>query len=82
MAPESDHAVLLQELRALEREYDCRGVETAGVCAGQVDAPVRLGRYRITAKLGAGSFGVIYKGYDEALRRDVAIKVPHRHRCR
>jgi hypothetical protein len=46
----------------------------------EVEPPSRLGRYRITAQLGAGSFGVVYRGYDEELRRDVAIKVPHRHR--
>jgi eukaryotic-like serine/threonine-protein kinase len=39
--------------------------------------PDRLGRYRVTAKLGRGSFGVVYRGYDDELRRDVAIKVPH-----
>src|SRR5215831_17154663 len=49
------------------------------VAAG-VAVPARLGRYRVTAQLGSGGFGVVYKGYDEELRRDVAIKLPHRHR--
>jgi serine/threonine protein kinase len=44
------------------------------------DQPERLGRYRITAILGKGGFGVVYRGYDDELRRDVAIKVPHRGR--
>ena len=44
------------------------------------DVPARLGRYRIVAQLGVGGFGVVYRGYDDDLRRDVAIKVPHRER--
>jgi formylglycine-generating enzyme required for sulfatase activity len=42
--------------------------------------PARLGRYRVIAELGAGSFGVVYRAHDEELHRAVAIKVPHRHR--
>src|SRR5262249_20373237 len=38
---------------------------------GEVDQPERLGRYLITGTLGRGSFGVVYKGYDEELRREV-----------
>src|SRR4051812_8236512 len=49
-----------------------------GVSAGGL--PARFGRYRVSAELGSGNFGKVYKGYDDELRRDVAIKVPHRHR--
>src|SRR5262245_15809871 len=45
---------------------------------GRPDDPVRVGRYRITAKIGSGSFGVVYQGHDDELRRDVAIKILRR----
>jgi hypothetical protein len=52
-----------------------------------VDDQQRLigGRYRLSAQLGSGAMGTVWSGYDEVLRRRVAVKelkvppgVPHR----
>jgi hypothetical protein len=74
-----------QALDALLRGHTLpEGPETAGpgnaLGAVEPECPARLGRYRVVGKLGAGSFGTVYRGYDDDLRRDVAVKVPHRHR--
>jgi serine/threonine protein kinase/formylglycine-generating enzyme required for sulfatase activity len=44
--------------------------------AAELPVPERFGRYRVTSLLGSGGFGIVYRGFDEDLRREVAIKVP------
>ena len=35
----------------------------------------QLGKYQIQAEIGRGGMGAVYKGYDPALDRHVAVKV-------
>ena len=46
-----------------------------GVHAGS--GPVRIGRYTVTGLIGRGGMGTVYRGHDDALDRDVAVKVIH-----
>ncbi|NJL29132.1 MAG: protein kinase [Thermoanaerobaculia bacterium] len=36
---------------------------------------VKIGKYEVIDKIGQGSFGVVYRGRDPYLKRDVAIKI-------
>lgn len=39
----------------------------------------QLGRYRLIELLGTGGMSVVYRGFDTALQREVAVKVLHPH---
>jgi tRNA A-37 threonylcarbamoyl transferase component Bud32 len=40
--------------------------------------PDTWGKYRLTNKVGEGSYGSVYRAWDSELERDVAIKILHR----
>ncbi len=44
--------------------------------AAEANVPDRIGRYEIRGVLGQGAFGAVYRGYDNQLNREVAIKAP------
>ncbi|MCI0683250.1 MAG: protein kinase [Gemmataceae bacterium] len=72
----------LQGAETLVRELlaDTAGADTDGQggALGPAGVGRRLGRYELRAELGRGGFGVVYRGFDTQLQRDVAIKAPHR----
>jgi serine/threonine protein kinase/WD40 repeat protein len=39
--------------------------------------PLRLGRYRLTAEIARGGAAIVFRGRDDALHRDAAIKLLH-----
>jgi tRNA A-37 threonylcarbamoyl transferase component Bud32 len=42
----------------------------------------RIEKYRILEEIGSGGMSVVYRGHDDTLDRDVAVKVLHRHLSR
>jgi serine/threonine-protein kinase len=44
-----------------------------------VGQPLVIGRYEVRAELGTGGFATVYRAYDPALDREVALKVLHAH---
>jgi len=49
--------------------------QTQQVARRPSDAPERIGKYEIRGEIGRGSCGIVYKGFDPFVARDVAIKV-------
>jgi len=45
----------------------------------EINMPSSLGKYRIDETIGRGAMGVVYRGFDEDIARQVALKVLHPH---
>ena len=60
-------------------DYDQTTLGTAATTdAAPSASPDTWGKYRLTNKVGEGSYGSVYRAWDSELERDVAIKILHR----
>ena len=60
-------------------DYDQTTLGTAAAPdAAPSASPDTWGKYRLTNKVGEGSYGSVYRAWDSELERDVAIKILHR----
>jgi RIO-like serine/threonine protein kinase len=60
-------------------DYEQTTLANASPAPAAADSsPHTWGKYRLTTKVGEGSYGSVYRAWDSELERDVAIKILHR----
>ncbi|HKH73591.1 MAG TPA: serine/threonine-protein kinase [Vicinamibacterales bacterium] len=59
-------------------DYDQTTMAPATPEVAPSPTPDTWGKYRLTNKVGEGSYGSVYRAWDSELERDVAIKILHR----
>ncbi len=70
--------LLRSDAEAAEGDFIASAVRAGEVLLGKAEEeqplPPRFGKYTVESRLGAGGFGVVYRGLDPQLQRPVAIK--------
>ena len=69
---------LAAELDSRQGAGDVPPQQPEAVVEDARESPPQIGRYRIKKILGQGGYGRVYEGYDDVLKRPVAVKVPYR----
>jgi tRNA A-37 threonylcarbamoyl transferase component Bud32 len=59
-------------------DYEQTTLASSSQAAAADSTPDTWGKYRLTTKVGEGSYGSVYRAWDSELERDVAIKILHR----
>jgi TOMM system kinase/cyclase fusion protein len=76
-SPSTDPSVIENTISFCEELVDEGEVSSPSSSKDEpADIPMSLGRFQIHGVLGKGGFGTVYLGFDDRLKRKVAIKVP------
>ena len=63
----------VEAIEALKRRKDSTSASASAI--GPVEAPERLGDFRVVREVGRGGMGIVYEAVQESLDRRVALKV-------
>lgn len=69
------HLGLENEEHIIDMSTDATTIAQPTIDLTEFEAPSHVGKYEIHEEVGRGTCGVVYKGFDPFVQRDVAIKI-------